>query len=446
MNKLASLLGLAAWSLTVAGGAAQNSNTNVAPNLDTDFDTYFADSTLRLDYLMTGDVHRQAISVDALSQLDGWAGRRQRLAELPLRGNAQLTVRDTTAERRVLYRTSFCTLFQEWLETDEAAHVSRGFEATLLVPYPKQPVDIEVALLTQRGDTTVGYTHRVDPADILIRHKGTTPATPYRYLHQAGTPAECIDVAIIGEGYTEAELETFYADAEKACESLFSYEPFRSLQDRFNIVAVAATSAESGVSVPRTKEWRETAFGAHFSTFYSDRYLTTTHVHDLHDALAGIPYEHIIVLANTEEYGGGGIYNFYTLTAAHHKLFAPVVVHEFGHSFGGLTDEYFYDDDVVLASYPTDVEPWEPNITSLVNFDSKWADMVPKGVQVPTPVTEKYKKEKTPSVGVFEGGGYFAKGIYRPAYDCRMRTNQCPVFCPVCERSLRRTIEFYTSY
>jgi hypothetical protein len=316
----------------------------------------------------------------------------------------------------------------------------------VLVPFPQQPVDVEVALLTARGDTMTAYTHRVDPTDILIRHKGDNPATrtPYRYLHQSGTPTECIDVAIVAEGYTADEAELFYADAQKACESLFSYEPFRSLQDRFNVVAVAAPSAQSGVSVPRLNDWRETAFSSHFSTFYSDRYLTTTHVRDLHDALSGIPYEHLIVLANTEEYGGGGIYNFYTLTAAHHPLFAPVVVHEFGHSFGGLTDEYYYDDDVVLASYPTDVEPWEPNITSLVDFDSKWADMVPKGVKVPTPVTDKYKKEKTPSVGVFEGGGYYAKGIYRPAYDCRMRTNQCPVFCPVCERSLRRLIEFYT--
>jgi hypothetical protein len=434
MNKSFHLLGLAAccaWS-TVA--VAQ------------DFDTYFADRTLRLDYLLTGDAQSQRICVDALSQTDGWAGRRYRLAELPLRGNAVLTVRDTTATHAPLYRTSFNTLFQEWLETDEAAHVARGFETTVLVPFPQQPVDVEVALLTARGDTMTAYTHRVDPTDILIRHKGDNPATrtPYRYLHQSGTPAECIDVAIVAEGYTADEAELFYADAQKACESLFSYEPFRSLQDRFNVVAVAAPSAQSGVSVPRLNDWRETAFSSHFSTFYSDRYLTTTHVRDLHDALSGIPYEHLIVLANTEEYGGGGIYNFYTLTAAHHPLFAPVVVHEFGHSFGGLTDEYYYDDDVVLASYPTDVEPWEPNITSLVDFDSKWADMVPKGVKVPTPVTDKYKKEKTPSVGVFEGGGYYAKGIYRPAYDCRMRTNQCPVFCPVCERSLRRLIEFYT--
>lgn len=410
------------------------------------FDDAFTDRTLRLDYMLSGDAQSQHITLASLQQVEGWAGRRSHLAEVPLRGNAQLTVSDTTAQHTVLYKTSFNTLFQEWLETDEAASVARSFETTLLVPFPQQPVRVEVALLTQRGDTLTAYSHTVNPQDILIRRKCEDRATlpAYRYMHQSGSPAECIDVAIVGEGYTEAEMETFYADAQIATESLFSYEPFKSMQDRFNIVAVAAPSRQSGVSVPKDGDWRETAFGAHFSTFYSDRYLTTTHVFALHDALAGVPYEHVIVLANTEEYGGGGIYNYYTLTAAHHRLFAPVVVHEFGHSFGGLTDEYYYDDDVVLASYPTDVEPWEPNITSLVDFESKWADMVPKGVKVPTPVTEKYKKEKTPSVRVFEGGGYFAKGIYRPAYDCRMRTNQCPVFCPVCERSLRRMIEFYT--
>jgi hypothetical protein len=280
----------------------------------------------------------------------------------------------------------------------------------------------------------------------LIRRKGelAEARTPYRYIVQNGDPAHCIDVAIVAEGYTEGEMEQFYADAQTAAESLFDHAPFSELRDRFNIVAVAAPSRDSGVSVPRLNDWRETAFGAHFSTFYSDRYLTTTNIQALHDALAGIPYEHIIVLANTEEYGGGGIYNFYTLTAAHHKMFRPVVVHEFGHSFGGLTDEYYYEDDVILASYPTDVEPWEPNITSLVDFDAKWADMVAPKTAIPTRPDTVRGRVRMPEVGAYEGGGYFAKGIYRPSYDCRMRTNQCARFCPVCERSLRRLIEFYT--
>ena len=212
------------------------------------------------------------------------------------------------------------------------------------------------------------------------------------------------------------------------------------MKDRFNIVAVASPSDDSGVSVPRLGEWKHTAFNSHFSTFYSDRYLTTRRVKSIHDALAGIPYEHIIILANTEEYGGGGIYNAYTLTTAHHPMFRPVVVHEFGHSFGGLADEYFYNDDVMTDTYPLDTEPWEQNISTRVDFASKWEDMLVKGTPVPTPVSEQAKYP----VGVYEGGGYSAKGIFRPADNCRMRTNEHPTFCPVCQRALQRLIDFYT--
>lgn len=191
------------------------------------------------------------------------------------------------------------------------------------------------------------------------------------------------------------------------------------------------------MSVPKRGEWKQTAFSSNYSTFYSDRYLTTSKLKAVHDALAGIPYEHIIILANTEEYGGGGIYNSVMLTAAHHNTFRPVVVHEFGHSFAGLADEYFYDDDVMSGSYPLDIEPWEPNITTLVDFKSKWKDMVKGETPIPT------INQDTP-VGVFEGGGYSSKGVYRPAYDCRMRTNSSPEFCAVCDRAIRRIVSFYT--
>ena len=158
----------------------------------------------------------------------------------------------------------------------------------------------------------------------------------------------------------------------------------------------------------------------------------------IHDAIAGVLYEHIIILANTNEYGGGGIYNDYTLTTAHNPKFAPVVVHEFGHSFGGLADEYTYGDP---ETYDTNVEPWEQNITSMKNFKSKWADMVKKGTPVPTPATEQYQDS---TVGAFEGAGYNETGLYRPCFNCRMRTNDAPAFCPVCQRAIARMIDFQT--
>lgn len=400
--------------LATAGSHAQN------------FADYFLDKTLRVDYIFTGDARKQTIYLDELSQLPSWAGRRHHLSRLPLEGNGQIIVTDLVGGQ-CIYKTSFSSLFQEWLSTEEAKTVAKGFENTFLIPFPKKAVQVEVVLYSPRKEVMARLKHVVKPEDILIHKRGVSHITPHRYMLRSGDEKDCIDVAILAEGYTEEETDVFYRDAQRACESLFSYEPFRSMKNKFNIVAVASPSADSGVSVPRENLWKQTAVHSHFDTFYSDRYLTTSRVKSIHNALAGIPYEHIIILANTDVYGGGGIYNSYTLTTAHHPMFKPVVVHEFGHSFGGLADEYFYEDDVMTDTYPLDVEPWEPNITTRVNFSAKWEDML--------------GKEST--VGVFEGGGYSAKGVYRPSFDCRMRTNEYPEFCPVCRRALRRMIEFY---
>lgn len=403
------------------------------------FADHFADKTLRVDYIFNGNASGQAICLDGLSALPTWAGRKHHLAELPLQGNGQIIMRNA-ASGKTIYTTSFSSLFQEWLETDEARNVTKGFENTFLLPYPLQPVEIETTLLDPRRNVRASMKHIVHPNDVLIEQKGNSHITPHKYLLHNDSPEKCIDVAILAEGYTLQEMQAFYEDADIACKSIFDHEPFKSMKKRFNVVAVASPSTDSGVSVPRLNEWKHTAFGSHFSTFYSDRYLTTSRVKAIHDALAGIPYEHIIILANTEEYGGGGIYNSYTLTTAHHPMFRPVVVHEFGHSFGGLADEYFYDNDVMTDTYPLDIEPWEQNISTQVDFAAKWKDMLSENTPVPTPaeVSENYP------TGVYEGGGYSAKGIFRPAENCRMRTNEYPAFCPVCQRALRRIIEFYT--
>ena len=403
------------------------------------FADHFADKTLRVDYIFNGNASGQAICLNGLSALPTWAGRKHHLAELPLQGNGQIIMRNA-ASGKTIYTTSFSSLFQEWLETDEARNVTKGFENTFLLPYPLQPVEIEITLLDPRRNVRASMKHIVHPNDVLIEQKGNSHITPHKYLLHNDSPEKCIDVAILAEGYTLQEIQTFYEDADIACKSIFDHEPFKSMKKRFNVVAVASPSTDSGVSVPRLNEWKHTAFGSHFSTFYSDRYLTTSRVKAIHDALAGIPYEHIIILANTEQYGGGGIYNSYTLTTAHHPMFRPVVVHEFGHSFGGLADEYFYDNDVMTDTYPLDIEPWEQNISTQVDFAAKWKDMLSENTPVPTPaeVSENYP------TGVYEGGGYSAKGIFRPAENCRMRTNEYPAFCPVCQRALRRIIEFYT--
>lgn len=404
-----------------------------------EFNNFFSDKTLRVDYIFSGNQDKQYISLDELSQLPSWAGRRHNLSDLPLKGNGEIEMKDKKTGT-IIYRTSFSTLFQEWLTTDEAKSISKGFENTYLLPYPLLAVDIKVSLKDSRGNVTTSLTHTVDPTDILIHKRGTDNITPHRYIIKNGTPEDCIDVVILEEGYTKNELDTFYIDAQKACEKILSYEPFKSFKNKFNFIAVASESKDSGVSTPGKGIWKNTIFNSHFNTFYSDRYLTTRQVKAIHNVIAGIPYEHIIILANTKKYGGGGIYNAFTLTTAHHESFLPVVVHEFGHSFAGLADEYFYEQDVFSDTYPFDVEPWEQNITTLVNFEEKWKDMLPDNIPIPTTPNSKepYK------IGVYEGGGYSAKGIYRPAFNCRMRTNNATTFCPVCQRAIERMIKFYT--
>lgn len=404
------------------------------------FPEYFADKTLRVDYIFTGNAQHQSIYLDELSSLPSWAGRKHQLSEVPLEGNGQIIMRDLNS-RECIYKTSFSSLFQEWLSTEEANTTNKGFENTFLLPYPIQPVEIEVLLFDMNREKAASMKHIVTPDDILIHRKGISHITPHRYLVQSGSVDETIDVAILAEGYTQEEMDVFYKDAQVACESIFNHEPFQSMKNKFNIIAVASPSIDSGVSIPGQQMWKNTAFNSHFDTFYSARYLTTSRVKAIHDALAGIPYEHIIILANTEQYGGGGIYNAFTLTTAHHPMFRPVVVHEFGHSFGGLGDEYFYEQDIMSDMYPLNIEPWEQNITTLVSFETKWKDMLKKGTPTPTSPAER---EKYP-VGVYEGGGYATKGVYRPADNCRMRTNEYPIFCPVCQRAIERIINFYTN-
>lgn len=449
------------------------------------FDDFFDGRTLRLDYVFAGNHDAQQIYLEQMFVTPQWAGRKSRLADVPLNGNGQIQVRDH-ATGQVLFVHTFSTLFQEWLATEEATKVSKAFATSYNVPMPKQPVDVTVSLLDFHGKVVASLTHMVDPTDILIRQLGSN-GIPSHYVWKGkllpkqdkaadqpgkrdytptegpldGQPdiTECIDLAIVAEGYTREQMGKFYGDCQRVVDALFAHEPFTSLKNRFNVVAVAAESLTSGPSVPHLGRWSATPVGTHYDTFYSDRYLMTQDIHRLYDVLSGVPFEHIIVLVNSDTYGGGGIYNQLTVTTSDHPTFHQVLVHEFGHAYAGLGDEYFYD-DAYESMYPSDTEPWEPNLTTLVDFQSKWADMVPKGTAIPTPVDPKvpnYRKitnEKeqrlldaaTQRVGVFEGGGYQSKGVYRPAQECRMKINEVTNFCPVCSRAIQRITDFYTSH
>lgn len=406
-----------------------------------EFDNYFIDKALRIDYIFTGDSKSQSVSLDQLNQLPKWSGRKNNLSELLRQGNGQIKVTDPESGK-CIYKDSFSTLFQEWQTTPEAGTVRKSFENSFLVPYPKYKVIVEVSLRNNLGVYVTAIKHTVDPNDILIKKKGLKNIPSYTIAHQGNLQDvnKCVNVVILAEGYTADEMPKFREHARITCEAMFNHNPFNRLKDKFNILAVETISKESGVSVPRENEWKETVFHSHFDTFYSNRYLTTTNVKDMHDAIAGIPYAHIIILANTNVYGGGGIFNAYTLTTTGHPDFRPVVVHEFGHSFAGLADEYYYEGDTFSDTYPLTIEPWEPNITTLVDFSSKWKNLLAPQTPIPTDIKQA---DKYP-FGVFEGAGYSSKGIYRPAVDCRMKTNTCKDFCPACQSAIEQLVKFYT--
>ncbi len=402
---------------------------NATANGAVRFDKWFHDATLRLNYIFSGTNNTQEIALHTMARTPVWAGRRVNLDTLLLAGNGQVELTDSATGKRI-YIASFSTLFQEWQHSEEATMVRKAFETVQLVPMPRKSAFFTVRLFNNQRDTVAAFKHLINPNDILIRHGRAHTKYDVQQLHGHGAH-DGIDLVYIAEGYTSSQRELFLNDARTAMEALFEHEPFRSLKEKFNIRAVFIPSEREDVSRPGEGKWHDTPCGSHFNTLYSERYLMTEKLFQLYDLLEGIPTEHVIVLANTSTYGGGGIYNLYAMTSTRQAWFRPVVVHEFGHSFAGLADEYFYDDQFETF-YPKGIEPWEPNLTTLTNMASKWQHLLGN----PEALAE--------GVGIFEGGGYQSKGVYRPSDNCRMRTNEYPVFCPVCREAIARTIKYHT--
>ena len=413
-----------------------------------DFESNFEDATLRLDYIFAGDNKSQEIYFQQAYWTAGWYGRRSRLSEQFLYGNGRLTVCDAKSHD-TLYVASFSTLFQEWQSEEEATKVRKSFENSYVVPFPRRAVEVTVALSDTHGRVSSSLTHVLDPTDILISHVERA-AYDYKYVLKSGYAANCVDVVILPDGYTSDEMDKFYKDCERTVDALFTHEPFTSLKSRFNMIAVEVPSKESGPCIPRKGLWHEMPCGTQYDTFYTDRYLMTSRIWKIYDILNCIPFEQIIVLVNSDIYGGGGIYNQINVFPADAPSFKPLLVHEFGHGYGGLVDEYFYDDGFETR-YPSDTEPWEPNLTTLHDFGSKWGQLIEDGTPIPTPPVEMKNyseiftnKGLTQKVGVFEGGGYQSKGVYRPAQECRMKVLEVESFCPVCTKALIDITKFYT--
>lgn len=403
------------------------------------YETYFTPDRLRIDLTFAGDASYQKIYLDGLVKECAWSGSKTNLIDTFNYGEYRLEVQ--TLQGEAIYSKGFNTLFQEWRTTADAVTTPQAFCSSYTIPYPKEKVVLKVY---ERVKATGGYSEifsvGINPADKLISHE-VANSWKVSSLMQNGDPATKVDLCFIAEGYTAQEMEKFRADALRFTEYLFTMAPYNRHKEDFNIWLVESISEESGTDIPHEDVWKKTVANSNFYTFRSDRYLTAQNQKTICQIATAAPYDALYVIVNNEKYGGGGIYNFYGLSASNCKWAEEVFVHEFGHSFAGLGDEYYDSSTSYEEFYNIKIEPWEPNLTTLVNFESKWKDMLPSGTSVPTPPLSDPKDNV--SIGVFEGGGYMAKGIYRPVMDCRMKTNQAQGFCPVCQRAIEKMIGYY---
>lgn len=409
-----------------------------------EYDQYFTPDRLRIDLVFAGDAQSQHVYLDGLKYESGWSGSKKNLIDPFGYGDYFLEIQTPDGEK-TLYSKGFNTLFQEWRSTEEAKTTPRAFNSAYRVPFPKNKVRLVISeRVKETGRFRELYSIEIDPADKLINREKENEYAVTKILYN-GDPENKVDLLFVAEGYTAQEMEKFRADAGKFAGYLFETEPYKSRTSDFNIWAVESVSSDSGPDIPHHDIWKNTVAGANFYTFRIDRYMTAPDQRQICRLASNAPCDAIFVIVNTDKYGGGGIYNFYGLSMSDHPTEAQVFVHEFGHSFAGLGDEY-YDSEVAYEDfYNTNTEPWEPNLTTLVDFGKKWKDMLAPGTPVPTPNDPKYGEPRyQDSVGVFEGGGYMAKGIYRPGYNCRMKANNAPGFCPVCRQAIEKMIDYYT--
>ncbi len=402
------------------------------------FDSYFSDKSLRIDFITFGNSEYQSAYVHKLREEPVWGGPKKNLVEPFDYGEYRIDVYDA-GSGRLIYRRSFCSLFGEWRTTAEAKTETQAWYNAISVPFPKNKVILD---LTARNKSDMKFysimKHEVDPSSIFI-DRAPLAENKVKKLRDNGSSCDKVDLVFIAEGYTEAEQKKFFKDAERFTEALFDCPPFDSCHDRFNVWAVGTVSEDSGTSSSGTGIYKNTALKTGYYTFGLDRYLTTSDMKSIKDAVWNVPCDAVFLLINTDTYGGGGIYNSYACGTADNARTPDVFTHEFGHSFAGLGDEYFestvaYDDNY----YNLSMELWEPNITTLIDFDSKWKDLLPEGTPVPTPLNEDTKDR----IGVFEGGGYLSEGIYRPMDHCMMR-DYAP-FCPACSRAILMMVDFLT--
>jgi len=408
----------------------------ITTNAQIKYDDYFIDKTMRLDFFHTGDSKEEKISFDKLIEEGKWSGSKKNLLDKFEYGYYMIKVFDKS-ENKEIYSRGFSTLFQEWQTTEESKKVVRTMQGSVVFPFPKSKIKIHLLRRDKKNLFHSIFEKEIDPTDYFIIKERIKPLESFK-VHYSGDPSQKLDIVFLPEGYTKNEMVKFKEDCSRFTGYLFDYSPFKENFSKINVWGVEAPSAESETDIPGKGVWKQTILNSRFYTFDSERYLMTNDYHTVKDVAANAPYDQIYILVNTPKYGGGAIYNFYSMTSAYDKRANQIFIHELGHGLAGLGDEYAAD-NTYQDMYPTDVEPWEANLTTMVNFDIKWKHLIEKDTPVPTPIEEKYKNK----IGVFEGGGYAAKGVYRPTQNSIMNSFTSNEFNLVCKEVLQKVINFY---
>jgi len=446
------------------------------------------DQTMRVDYFHTGGPKSgETVALDRVVNDGAWPGSRTQLVDATNLGKYFFEVRDHASDE-LLYSRGFASVFGEWETTPEARTAHRTFHESLRFPWPARPV--RVVLQKRQPDNRFAtlWTTEVDPGSRFVNAAPRAPAGRVWNLIESGPADRKVDLLVISEGYTASELPKFHADATRLINALFAEEPFRSRRGDFNVRGLDMPSPQGGVNRPNAGVFRRTPMSAEYNIFDSERYVLTLDNRALRDAAATAPYEFIEILVNERTYGGGGIFNDQATASVDSAFSEYVFVHEFGHHFAALADEY-YTSDVAYETAKTEKkpEPWEPNVTALHDPATlKWRDLVTSGTPIPTPwdkaAFEKHaraiqerrreiRKRNGPEeemdalfreqrdweekflagmtyskrVGVFEGAAYEPVGLYRPEIDCIMFTRDRVGFCAVCRRAIGRIIDLYSN-
>ena len=441
-------------------------------------------ATMRLDYFHTGNFESELFSLDqVVIEPLPWTGNLYQPLDTTLRGKYLFEIADRDTGE-IAWSRSFSSIYGEWETTGEARRINRTFHESLRFPALDKEFDL---VLKKRGPGNAFaeiWRIGVDPNDYMVHRESAMYENQVDAIHESGDPSQKVDLLLLGDGYTAEEHDAFIAKAHELTEILFATSPFKERKGEFNVWALAPASAESGVSRPSTNTYRDSPIGATYDSFRSERYVLTFDNKKMRRVASSTPYDFVEILTNTETYGGGGIYGLFSTAAANSEWAAYLFVHEFGHHFAGLADEY-YTSSVAYESALEIVEPYEPNVTALLSpEDLKWKHLVAPSTPLPTPwpkaefeehsiaVQERRARmraenvseaemnelfrftrdhverlfstsEYRNSVGAFEGANYEAEGYYRSEQNCLMFT-RTDYFCLVCRAAINAVIDEYT--